>query len=264
MAIRLPSNLTYNDLNGEEVRQILTDWFQQLLAAQPNLQRHLTLPNAKIGLEVAITVDMYIGGSVPVASDPEQLLIRGGVELTNNVNAAPATQTFSTTINAAPIPGGNPPDQLREQHGLPTPTPGYGDRATGSHLFLGDVNVPPQQPFKTPQPPVASGGRAGIVADGYIFSDESVVSGTLEQSIAVDKGRIEVDLTGQGRMKQGGMVVTAGTHRASSKESGDQKGAEYGSVSGTYDAGPAGLSSHRSGGGLYSDGRSRIRFGNNH
>jgi hypothetical protein len=260
MAMRLPSNLTYNDLNGLETREILSNWFMQFLASQPALQAHLTLPNARINLEVAINVELFVGGTVPIESPPEQLLMRGNVGIVNSsLHDAPPDPQFKfpasmqTTINVAPVAGGNPPDQVREQHGLPIPTPGYGSRETGSHLFVGDINSPQQAPYKVPEPPI-NGGRVGIVSEGYKFSDEVVVAGSTEQSINVDKGRIEIDLTGQGKMR----------HVASVKEAGDQKGSEYGSVSGTYDAGPAGLASHRGGGGLYSDGRSRIRFGNNH
>lgn len=280
---KLPANLTYNDLNGLEVREILVDWFRQLLESQPALQPHLTLPNAKINLEIDVTVEMFVGGTVPVTSEPEQLVIRGGMELTNNTNhhewtpeeKIRAAQPFnrSTIINAAPVPGGEPPDQIRDKHSLPIPTPGYGPRETGSHLFIGDLNIPPQVPNKMPEPPVQSnsGGREGIVAEGYTFASEPAptgkqvsVSGAIEQSIPVDNGAIEIDLTGQGRMRQGGIIVTAGTHRASAKDMGDRKGAEYGSVSGTYDVGPAGLQNSGRGGGLYRDGRSRISFGNNH
>jgi hypothetical protein len=271
---RLPSQLTYNDLNGSEAIEILTDWFRQLLQSQPQLQPHLTLPMARIGLNVGVRIDMFIGGTVPVESPPEELKIEGGVTLENRLSGEPqipivdprrVESNLSTVVNVAPIPGGNPPDKVREQHGLPISRPGYGSRETGSHLFLADV-VDKYEQKRVESP---TGGREGIVADGYVFSSEPAaagkqasVVGAIEQTIPIDRGEINIDLTGKGRMRQGDMVVTAGSHVASKKVLGDQGGHKYGSVAGTYDAGPAGLAQSGRGGGLYRDGRSRISFGN--
>src|ERR1700761_1266655 len=122
---RLPSQLTYNDLNGQEAVDILCDWFRQLLMSQTWAQRHITLPMAKVSLDVAVQVDMYIGGSVPIESPPETLTVAGSVSLDNHLSAQTGQQSsmpvrtesrLSTVINAAPIPGGVPPDQVREQH----------------------------------------------------------------------------------------------------------------------------------------------------
>jgi len=278
---RLPSQLTYNDLNGHEAVEILTDWFRQLLATRPELQPHLTLPMARIGLSVNIKVDMYIGGTVPVASPPDTFSIAGQVTLDNRVPGGQSGSSvhveagLSQIINVAPVAGGKPPDRVREDHGLPVPKPGYGPRDTGSHLFIADVieqservRADARVREREDNP---TGGREGIVADGYQFSSEPASASVsvsspagVEQVIPLDRGKIEIDLTGEGKMRQGGQTFTVGTHAASKKVLGDQAGAEYGSVSGTYDAGPAGLARPGHGGGLYSDGRSRISFGNKH
>jgi len=281
---RQPSQLTYNDLNGLEAREILLDWFAHLLSSQPLLQQHLTLPKACIRLSIDVSIDMYTGGTVPVSSPPETVTITGGVALNNDVAvvggvtglvastaSAPETQhtTLSAVVNAAPIPGGNPPDQIREQHNLPVPRPAYGPRETGSHAFLADVidqtNARRADACRA-DADSSAGGRQGIVADGYKFADEPALpvepAGNLEQVIPVDRGAIEIDRTGAGRMRQGDMVVTAGKHIASAKTAGDQRGAAYGSVASTYDAGPAGLAQPGRSGGLYSDGRTKIAFGN--
>jgi hypothetical protein len=144
---KIPSQLTYNDLNGQEAFEILVDWFRNLLAAHPQFQPHLTLPMARITLDVAVQVDMFIGGSVPVAAPPETLQIASTVALSNNV------KKFRTVVNAAPVPGGVSPDQIRAQHNLPVSRPGFGDRDTGSHLFLADV--PQKFPDSPPLPPVS-------------------------------------------------------------------------------------------------------------
>jgi hypothetical protein len=278
---KLPSNLTYNDLNGAEALEILEDWFHQLVSSYPPFgQRHLTLPMARITLDVHVAVDMYVGGSVPVESPPEQMDITGAVTFENSVHTGGSVHgvnippirretNLRAEVNAAPVPGGAPPDELRERHGLAVPRPGYGDRETGRHLVIGDVEVP-VDPFRaappvesnTP-PPAASQthGRQGIVADGYKFASDPGPVQSGRQVIPVDKGKIEVDMNGDG-ISHAGIHVSAGTHVASKKEFGDQKGAPYGSVSGVYDAGPAGLMRPGRSPGLYTDGRPRLGFGN--
>lgn len=275
MSTRLPSQLTYNDLNGAEAIEILTDWFRHLLSSQPLLQPHLTLPMAKISLDIGVQIDMYVGGTVPVASPPDRVDITGAVTLSNDLSAhggrsvhvvdsslvtrsvtEPSRETrLATVINAAPLPGGVPPDQIREQHELPVPRPGYGSRETGSHMFLSDVIA------------VTDAGRErkGIVANGYQFAEPTSAQ-VLEQTIQVDQGSIQIDMTGTGIHHESGITVRAPDHRASVKEAGDMKGSKYGSVNGVLDAGPAGLMrrSANGGGGLGSDGRSRLSFGNNH
>lgn len=272
---RLPSQLTYNDLNGREATEILVDWFRQLLSAQPLLQPHLTLPMAKITLDIGVQIDMYVGGTVPVASPPDTINIVGAVSLTNDLSSVGKTvdalahalatrsvpgpehtdEHVSTVINAAPLPGGNPPDQVREQHGLPVPRPGYGDRATGSHLFLADIHD--------------AGKREGVVAEGYQFSPQMpspTGAQVLEQTIPVDNGQIQIDMSGVGIRHESGITVKAPDHRASVKDAGDQKGSKYGSVNGVLDAGPAGLmrKAGQGGAGLGGDGRTRLSFGNSH
>ena len=283
---RLPASLTYNDLNGDEAVEILCDWFRQLLKGHYLMQPHLTLPMAVLDLKVSVGVDMYIGGSVPVSSPPEHLDINGGVKLTNEIpDAARGTSSFdrqvvearhtehdfAATVNAAPVPGGLPPDQVRERHGLAVPRPGYGSRDTGSHLFLADIpNVDADLQAEAkrvftaqPQPPDSTGGRRGDVAEGYVFSAEPVTHAST-QTIPVDNGAIRVNMDGQ-PVQAAGISVSAGTHVSSKKELGDQKGHAYESVNGVLDAGPRGLMRPgRGAGGLYTDGRPRLSFGNGH
>ena len=171
--------------------------------------------------------------------------------------------------------GGQPPDQIRHQHDLSISRPSYGPREIGAHVQIADIADVVNE---TNQRREAAGvrlptnesneltmdtdtGRRGIVADGYVFAGP-VVTGTVEQSIPVDNGQIDIDLSGQGRMHQGGMTVTAGTHTASKTKFGDRAGSKYGSVAATYDLGPAGLASGGGGGGLYRDGRTKLSFGN--
>ena len=293
----LPHRPPYNDLNGREAIEALCDWFRQAISSDPLLQPHLTLPMARIALAIDISIDMYIGGSVPIASPPDNHSIHREGMIENNLSAegpavgpdgfeartgrvAPSEhrdRTLQAAINAAPIPGGELPDKIREKHNLPIPGPGYGDRETGRHLFVGDPDMPAQEPYRftvsRPVPQVneppnqaerirTAGTREGIVADGYKFADE-VPRPVAVQEIPVGSGEIKIDMTGQG-IQHAGMTVKERDHRASVKEFGDERGDKYSSVNGVYDAGPAGLmgKASRGGGGLGGDGRQRISFGN--
>jgi hypothetical protein len=275
---RLPTGLTYNDLNGREAADALQDWFRQLLASQPLLQPHLTLPMASIRLSVKVDVDMYVGGSVPASSPPERAAFDGSFQLDNNITeggappprteeakaeafsharslAPPPERTESmldAIINAAPIPGGEPPDRIRAKHGIPIPRPSVGPRETGSHVVIADLPVPD-----------ATGGRRGHVDPSYRFSEQvAPVGNDAHQTIPVGKGQVEIDLAGEG-IDHAGIHVSAGTHVSSVKKFGDQAGKPYESVNSVYDAGPAGLMSGGGGAkGLGGDGRPRLSFGN--
>jgi hypothetical protein len=290
MPLPRPSQLTYNDLNGEEALGILCDQFRALLERHHLMQRHLTLPMAKIRLDVSVNIDMYMGGLVPVESPPERVTIAGTLKIDHEVSGHAVDDTagmrsfhdvFSSGVSAAPIAGGSPPDKVRADHGLPVTRPGYGPRDTGSHMFLSNqpeapLKTPSQQPQFAPPPsslppgsmlaqPDRTGGRQGEVAPGYTFSPVVVTpdqpASSLEQHLPVDQGEISIHLGG-GRVAHDSGVTIGVSHQASVKKQGDGRGSKYGSVNGVYDAGPRGLMQH--GGGYGSDGRPRISFGNNH
>lgn len=287
-----PSKLTYNDLNGAEVFAILTEQFQHLMRSHPLMQPHLTLPNVKITLDVHVSIDMLTGGTVPVASRPEHESIDGRIVFEHELTAALADladetalrlaaeraadelerqRIYESVVNAAPEPGGKPPDQIRMQHGLPVPRPGYGPRDTGSHMFLADTaSSQPAPPRQLTDPPLEpkldpAGGRRGEVAQGYTFASEVVNVSPVEQRMPADNGEIAIEFEGKGIRHESGMTVKAATHKASVKAAGDEKGASYGGVNGVYDPGPRGLMNpSRGGGGYGTDGRPRLSFGNDH
>lgn len=112
-----PSLLVYNDLDGEEVRHVLEDRFRRMLADVSYLQRHLTLPRVKMQL----TVQLDLWADQPT---PERQTISDRVELRSEgpaADSAPISLALLDSVNAAP--GGQPPDKVREDHGLPIPTP---------------------------------------------------------------------------------------------------------------------------------------------
>lgn len=132
----LPSILTYNELDGSEVSLILQGRFQQILAAVPYLQRHLTLPRVRMKLEVTLEV----WADQPT---PDILKINDRVEVKVDGPEAEAAELIetveATSIDiAAPIEGGHPPGEIRAMHGLAIPTPGPGARNVGGHIATAD------------------------------------------------------------------------------------------------------------------------------
>lgn len=131
----LPSMVTYNDLDGTEVAAILENRFQQFLAAVPYFQRHLTLPRVRITFKV--TLEMWADQPNPEVvplSDRLEVIVESSDEPT-------ATITGESTDTAAPVPGGHPPDQLREMHGLPIYQPAHGARDIGAQIAISDRQV---------------------------------------------------------------------------------------------------------------------------
>jgi len=116
----LPSHLVYNELDGEEIREILTRRFVDLLSSVVYLQRHITLPHVRMRLSVVLE-------SYAEKRNPDTQTINDVLDITTSVPAddsAPAEVTsLSLDINAAPMPGGQPPDQIRDEHGLGTVQP---------------------------------------------------------------------------------------------------------------------------------------------
>ena len=116
----LPSQLVYNDLDGEEIKHILSQRFEALLEQVSYLRRHITLPRVKMTLQVHLD-------SWADQPNPERQTIFDSVEIRSESDhmddlAQPAFLTeLADQLSAAP--GGQPPDKIREDHGLPVPTP---------------------------------------------------------------------------------------------------------------------------------------------
>lgn len=113
--------MTYNDLDGEEIRHILEERFQKLLAEVPYLQRHITLPRVRMTLHVQLD-------SWADQPTPDRQTITDTVEIIDESNEDKPLVLFdsvelSDTVSAAPGKGGKPPDQVRVEHGLSIPTP---------------------------------------------------------------------------------------------------------------------------------------------
>jgi len=123
--------LTYNELDGLECREILENRVTQCFDKVPYFKKHLTLPRVKLTLKV--TIEVYAE-----QPNPEKLEIGDSLTVQVDGPRLMETLTMETVDAAAPIPGGHPPDQLREMHGLPVSRPERGPRETGGHIVLAD------------------------------------------------------------------------------------------------------------------------------
>lgn len=132
----LPSVLTFNELNGEEVKTVLENRFEQVMRQVPYFQRHLTFPRVRMTLSVKLEIwaeqlqpeTVSLGNTLMVVYEPE---------------LQPETLEYEAVDSTAPVPGGHPPDQVREMHGLPISAPGPGPRDVGGHIATVDSYPPP-------------------------------------------------------------------------------------------------------------------------
>lgn len=146
-----PAMLTFNELNGEEVREILENRCRDTFDRIPQFQRHMTLPRVRITLNVKLEV---------WADQPNPETINIGDSLTVVVDRPPEIYRAQSVDTAAPIPGGHPPDQIREQHGLPTSRPSRGAQNIGAQFSIADEPI--ESPVVTePAPGVRITREAG-------------------------------------------------------------------------------------------------------
>lgn len=129
----LPAMLTFNELTGEEVREILENRCRQVFERVPQFQRHITLPRVKITLNVKLEL---------WADQPHPETISIGDSLTVVVETEPDVIEAQSVDAAAPIPGGHPPDQIREIHGLSVSRPERGPKDVGGQISYADQSAP--------------------------------------------------------------------------------------------------------------------------
>lgn len=136
MTPRLPSLVTYNELDGIEVATVLQNRFEQFLRGVPYFQKHITLPRVRISFQVKLEIwaDQPSPEIVPLG-DKFDVIIEGSADPTEIITAESAD-------SSAPIPGGHPPDQIRELHGLPVSRPARGPRDIGAQLTMSDRPEP--------------------------------------------------------------------------------------------------------------------------
>lgn len=125
----LPRTLVYNDLAGDEVKHILIERFASLLNDIPYLQKHITLPRVKMRLDVAL--DCWAD-----QKNAERRTINDSVEIRSEdaeIDGDLVVAVHKTAVIDA-SPKGDPPDKVREDHGLGVPTPTRGAVAIEDHV----------------------------------------------------------------------------------------------------------------------------------
>ena len=130
----LPSMLTYNELDGTEVAQIIQNRIEQFVMTVPHFQRHITLPRVRVTVNVRLELwaDQPTPESVPL-NDRFDILVERAAE----------TEVIEgeSVDSSAPVDGGHPPDRLREMHGLALSEPAQGPRDIGGHMQIADRPV---------------------------------------------------------------------------------------------------------------------------
>src|SRR5580765_7591961 len=125
----LPKTLIYNDLSGDEIKHILAQRFDQLISDVPYLQKHITLPRVRMTLE--ITLESWAD-----QKDPETRIIHDSVEVRddNDRSRSIAGDILHRSITVDASRRGDPPDKVREDHGLGVPTPRRGAIAVEDYV----------------------------------------------------------------------------------------------------------------------------------
>src|SRR5438876_3210047 len=110
----LHATAEYNDLNGEECLEILHTRFYDLLHSLPELQQRFTLTRAVLRLE--ITLDIW-GATPPKKIYHHQFEMKASPNIPAPYVDAEGHHDLRAEIDSRT----NPPDQIREEHGLPIP-----------------------------------------------------------------------------------------------------------------------------------------------
>lgn len=128
----MPSMVTYNELDGTEIAGVLRNRFNDFLAGVPYFQKHLTMPRCRISFQIKLEVwaDQPQPDVIPLG-DKFEVVIERPHEPVDVIEA-------ETSDSSAPIPGGHPPDEIREMHGLPITQPMRGRKEIGGQLVIAD------------------------------------------------------------------------------------------------------------------------------
>jgi len=131
----LPAMVTYNDLDGTEVAQVLRDRMDQFLGTVPHFQKHITLPRVRVTWNAKL--ELYADQPTP---DVISLGDRFEV-LVESEHGPTEVFTGESVDCSAPTSDGHPPDEIREMHNLPVTEPVRGPREIGAQLYISDQPV---------------------------------------------------------------------------------------------------------------------------
>lgn len=136
-----PSELSFDGLNGEEILEILHTRFWDLLHDLPELQRRFVLTQAKLRLEIVL--DIW-GATPPRKVYHDSLVVRTTDEPPVGGVSAEAHHDLVAEVDART----NPPDLIREEHGLQLPRAVRGQSGVTETSY-----VEPEDQPKYPKPP---------------------------------------------------------------------------------------------------------------
>jgi hypothetical protein len=179
----LPSSLTFNELNGEEVKQVLENRCVQILDGVPYFQTHITLPRVRITLNVKLEI---------WADQPHPDTVSIGDKFTVIVERLPAEVIEAESVDtAAPVPGGHPPDKIREMHGLPISQPARGPQEVGGHITLSDSYLPLEGREVEDRPGLKVNRTGSGMIDGMPTSSRATVAKIDQGPAGLRAGRMD-------------------------------------------------------------------------
>lgn len=159
----LSTEQVYDELNGEEIKQILLTRVKDLLDSVPDFQRHLTLPRVIMSLKLHLDIYGRRNSALDLINELElrtkepdsRVQLAEQLEVEDVVNA-----DTGAAVPGSPFQGeGDPPDQIREEHGIPVREP-VRDRTVNAHFQRpapGPVLV--DTPVSVPAPGLPRGRR---------------------------------------------------------------------------------------------------------
>lgn len=176
----LAAESLYDELSGAEVKAILLKRVSDLLDAIPDFQKHLTLPRVRMVLNIHLdiygrrnpAIDIFNDFTIKTREPEGRMEIARQLEASDTVSADTGAAIVNTPFDGT----GEPPDFIREEHGLPLMEP-VRDRATMSHAQRPVHVPPPEQPQAPPRPRAPNGmpyaawqkiERAGPVVMGNV------------------------------------------------------------------------------------------------
>jgi hypothetical protein len=124
--------ITFNELDGTEVAAVLRNRFDDFLKTVPYFQKHITLPRCRVTLHVKLETyaDQPQPDIIPLG-DRFEVIIERPHDPVDVIEA-------ETSDSSAPIPGGHPPDEIRELHGLPITQPMRGRKEINGQFVVAD------------------------------------------------------------------------------------------------------------------------------
>jgi hypothetical protein len=183
----LPAMLTFNELNGEEVCQVLGNRFEQIMSQVPYFQRHITLPRVRMTLNVKLE----IWADQP---QPETVALSNTLTVIYEGDPDPSHVIEAETVDsAAPGRGGHPPDEIREMHSLAIAQPGPGPRNVGGHIATSDA-FPPLEGREVEGLPGLKISRTGTGSiDGMVGPQGATIAKIDQGPAGLRSGRMDRD-----------------------------------------------------------------------